>query len=73
MGDRGRLVIPADLRDRLGLKPGVALVLAETPRGILLLSREHALAAVREGLDGADLVAELLSERRRAAAVDDAA
>jgi AbrB family looped-hinge helix DNA binding protein len=73
MGDRGRLVIPADVRERLGLGAGVPLVLAETPQGLLLMTREQAKAAVRTSLAGVDLVAELLAERRRAASLDDAA
>jgi AbrB family looped-hinge helix DNA binding protein len=33
MGDRGPLVIPAELRERAGLAEGTALVLLETPGG----------------------------------------
>ena len=73
MGDRGRVVIPAELRERLGLDAGVPVVLVETSRGVLLMTREQAKASVRNSLDGVDLVAELLAERRRAASLDDAA
>ena len=36
MGDRGRLVIPSELRERSGLKEGSSLVLLETPGGLVL-------------------------------------
>jgi bifunctional DNA-binding transcriptional regulator/antitoxin component of YhaV-PrlF toxin-antitoxin module len=71
MGDRGRLVIPAALRERWGLIAGRPVVLVDTPRGILLATREEARSILRASLDGTDLVAELLADRRRAAAVED--
>lgn len=72
MGDRGRLVIPAELRDRAGLGPGAELVLLDTPSGLALLSREQLLQRVRADLAGLDLVGELLADRRRAALEEDA-
>ncbi len=65
MGDRGRLVIPAELRERAGLSAGAALVLIESEGGVLVLTREQALAHVRAELRGHDLVGELIAERRR--------
>jgi AbrB family looped-hinge helix DNA binding protein len=73
MGDRGRLVIPAEVRERAGLREGTTLVLLETPTGLVLLTRDQLMARVRGELEGADLVAELLADRRRAAAQEDAA
>lgn len=73
MGDRGRLVIPASLRERAGLVEGRPVVLFETPKGIVLLTREQLKELVRADLNGLDLVAELLSERRRDAAAEDVA
>jgi AbrB family looped-hinge helix DNA binding protein len=73
MGDRGRLVIPADLRERAGLAEGTALVLLETATGLVLLTRPQLQKLVRADLVGLDLVGELLAERRAAAAVEDAA
>jgi AbrB family looped-hinge helix DNA binding protein len=73
MGDRGRLVIPAELRDRAGLTEGTALILLETPNGLVLLTRPQLQDRVRAELAGLDLVDELLAERRTAAAVEDAA
>ena len=71
MGDRGRLVVPAELRERQHMAPGSPLLMIETPRGVLLVSRDQARQMVRESLAGHDLVAELLVERRRDAAADD--
>lgn len=73
MGDRGRFVVPAELRERLGLEPGTALVLVETTHGLVLATREQVKGLVRASLQGVDLVGELLADRRRAAAADDAA
>ena len=71
MGDRGRLVIPVELRERLQLKPGSPVVLLDTPAGVVLASREQLKQLVRAQLRGVDLVGELLSERRRLAAIED--
>jgi len=73
MGDRGRLVVPAELRERLHLKPGSPLLLLETPQGVVLATREQVKNLVRTGLQGVDLVGELLADRRRQAAAEDAA
>ena len=72
MGDRGRLVIPADLRERAGLAEGTPLVLLETPQGLVLLTRSQLQELVRADLTGLDLVGELLTERRAQAAAEDA-
>ncbi len=73
MGDRGRLVVPAELRERLGVRAGSALVLLETPQGVILATREQVKTLVRSKLRGVSLVEELLSERRKLAASEDAA
>jgi AbrB family looped-hinge helix DNA binding protein len=73
MGDRGRLVIPAALRERAGLAEGTPLVLLETPQGLVLLTRSQLQELVRADLAGLDLVGELLAERRAEAAAEDAA
>ncbi|MGL5911468.1 MAG: AbrB/MazE/SpoVT family DNA-binding domain-containing protein [Phycicoccus sp.] len=71
MGDRGRLVLPAQVRERLRLGPGATLLLLESPRGLVLASREQVAEMVRDQLSGHDLVGELLAERRSAAAQGD--
>ena len=70
VGDRGRLVIPAELRDRARLTEGTALTLIETPAGVVLLTRPQLQALVRADLAGLDLVGELLAERREEAAAE---
>lgn len=73
MGDRGRIVVPAEVRDRAGLTAGTPLLLLETPTGLVLLTREQLRARVRADLAGTDLVSELLDERRANAAAEDVA
>jgi len=73
MGDRGRLVVPAELPERLQLGPGAHLLLLDTPSGVVLLTREQARTLLRDRLADLDVVAELLAERRKQAAAEDAA
>lgn len=73
MGDRGRLVVPAELRERAGLQEGQPVVFIETPHGLLLLTRGQLRDLVREDLQGQDLVAALLADRRAAANAEDVA
>jgi AbrB family looped-hinge helix DNA binding protein len=68
MGDRGRLVVPAELRDRWQLHPGARLLLIETAGGIVLATREQVKRLVRSQLPGSSLAEELVSERRAEAA-----
>lgn len=71
VGDRGRLVLPAEVRKRAGVSAGTPLVLLESRDGLVLLTREQLRARVRDELDGLDLVSELLSDRRTSAQRDD--
>ena len=72
VGDRGRVVIPAEVRDRAGLAEGTVLCLFETPNGLVLMKREQLRDRVRAELAGLDLVSELLAERRVEADAEDA-
>ena len=72
MGDRGRLVVPAELRERAGLVEGATLTLVEAPGGLVLLTRQQLRALVRADLAELDLVGELLAERRAEDASDSA-
>lgn len=72
MGDRGRIVVPADVRLRAGLAEGTPMVLVEADEGLVLLTREQLRVRVRQNLAGLDLVGELLAERRLDAAREDA-
>ncbi|WP_026817925.1 AbrB/MazE/SpoVT family DNA-binding domain-containing protein [Arthrobacter castelli] len=73
MGDRGRMVVPAELRERLDLQAGSALVMVDTPQGVVLVTRDQMKSLVRGKLQGLNLVDELLADRRRQAAAEDAA
>ena len=67
MGDRGRIVVPAEIRARSELSEGTPLVLLDTPGGIVLMTRAQLRARVRDELAGLDLIDELLRDRRNAA------
>jgi AbrB family looped-hinge helix DNA binding protein len=73
VGDRGRLVVPAEIRERVGLAEGTTLVLLDTPSGIVLMTRGQLRHRIRDELAGLDLVGQLLAERRVAAAREDSA
>jgi AbrB family looped-hinge helix DNA binding protein len=73
VGDRGRIVVPAEVRERAGLEAGTPLVLIEAPDGLILLTREQLKARVRAELAALNLVNELLTERRAQADAEDAA
>ena len=68
LGDRGRLVLPAELRRALDLKPGDELVARLEGDGVRLVSRRSLARDVRGVLSRLaperDLVAELLAERQ---------
>ncbi len=64
LGDRGRFVIPSEVRERHGWETGTSLVAIDTDAGLIVMSTEEALGWLRSRLAGQDLVAELLAERR---------
>lgn len=64
--------MPSEVRERAGLSEGTPLVLLETPGGLVLMTREQLRDRVRAELDGLDLVSDLLADRRRASATEDA-
>lgn len=66
-------MVPAELRTRAGLTEGTPLVLVDATHGVVLLTREQLKSMVRADLAELDLVGELLDDRRRQAASDDAA
>ena len=65
MGDRGRLVIPHELRVRQNWDQGTDLLINESGGGVVLATREQALALLRRQLAGPSLVDELIEERRQ--------
>lgn len=70
MGDRGRVVIPAALREQRHLDEGTPLVIVDTPKGMLLVTRSELQQLVADDLAGLDLVDDLLRERRDAHAAE---
>jgi AbrB family looped-hinge helix DNA binding protein len=75
VGNKGRTVVPADVRERFGWSEGATLIAlegAEVMDGLLILSQDAALATIRSQLSSHELVAELLAERRATAAREDA-
>ena len=70
VGTKGRIVVPAELRERAGLAEGSTLTLVDTGSGVLMLTRDELKELVRKDLTGADLVGELLRDRRREADAD---
>ncbi|GLI27649.1 hypothetical protein ARHIZOSPH14_18910 [Agromyces rhizosphaerae] len=73
LGDRGRFVIPAELRAHQGWEQGTPLLLIETDRGVVLATREQVKRLLREQLAGTSLVEELLADRRASARAEDTA
>jgi AbrB family looped-hinge helix DNA binding protein len=72
---RGRLLLPAELRRRLGLRAGDELVVREEPDGAVRVESRRAAARALIGLAGPaghSMVEELRKERRREAEAEDA-
>jgi bifunctional DNA-binding transcriptional regulator/antitoxin component of YhaV-PrlF toxin-antitoxin module len=70
VGDEGRIVVPAPLRTRHQWSAGTPLVAIDTEVGVLFADRSTVEAMLRRQLAGADLVGELLADRRHEAASD---
>jgi AbrB family looped-hinge helix DNA binding protein len=76
LGDRGRLVLPADVRRRLGLEEGERLILTVEGDGDLrLVSLREQVRRLRgllkDVVPGRDLAGELIEERREEARRED--
>ncbi len=75
LGNRGRIVLPAEVRHRLDRKQGDRLILTVETDGTLLLQSTRALAHRPQGMfadlaPGVDLANELIAERRAEARQD---
>lgn len=74
LGRQGRIVIPAEVRSALGLSPGDRLHLQLTGDRLVVERPEHAVAELQRLAANVprerSLVAELLAERRAAAATE---
>jgi AbrB family looped-hinge helix DNA binding protein len=77
VGDRGRVVLPSEVRAELNLKPGTRMLLSTEPDGTLRLRPYRTVAEQARGMlsglapAGDLLVEELLLERRSEAARED--
>ena len=67
VGDRGRVVLPAEVRQALGITSGTKLMLQVEERCIRVQTLDQALDDLRRAFDGHDPVGELIAERRREA------
>ena len=72
VGNKGRVVIPAGLRETQGWTDDTVLLFVEEPDGVRIVRRDDLLASVRMQLAGSDPVGELMAERRAASAAEDA-
>ncbi len=71
----GRVVVPSELRHRLGIEPGSDLLLSADDQGIHLQTLAQAVRAAQEALapyrvPGDSVVDELIRERRAEAKTD---
>jgi AbrB family looped-hinge helix DNA binding protein len=72
VGAGGRIVIPAAMRERMGLREGSRLVLLLRGEELLLFTPEAGIRRIQEELDkvvpqGVSLADELIADRRREA------
>jgi AbrB family looped-hinge helix DNA binding protein len=74
LDERGRLVLPAEFRRRLGLRAGDEVKISEEADGVLRVESRRAAAQALIGSAGrmrGSAVEELRTERRRQAATED--
>jgi bifunctional DNA-binding transcriptional regulator/antitoxin component of YhaV-PrlF toxin-antitoxin module len=83
MSDNGRVLIPADLREKLGFTPKTPIRIEVKDGSLILTSRKQHMAKMRQFFDthlpktppnalGQDSVDEFIAERRTEAAREDA-
>lgn len=73
VGEKGRLVIPAAIREQFGWKTGTELLIVHTEHGIELCTRDALIDRLRGSLKSdTNVVDELIAERRAEAAREDA-
>jgi bifunctional DNA-binding transcriptional regulator/antitoxin component of YhaV-PrlF toxin-antitoxin module len=71
LGDKGRVVVPAEVGRRQGWRKGTSLVFIESESGVRLVSADDALAQFRASVAGVPSpVDELVAERRAEAAAE---
>jgi len=69
IGANGRVVIPAEIRRELGLRPGEEMLVQVEDGRVVLESRDNLLRRIQSewqaAAEGRSMVDELLAERRR--------
>ena len=70
VGERGRVVIPAEIRARHNWQQGTELIALETVHGVQLLPRGALLDALQGSMAGMGTVEEFLADRRRESQTD---
>ena len=72
MGDRGRVVIPQEIREAQGLNPGDRLVIFQDEKGMTMMTLNQLRDKVRADFKKSDvsLVDELIADRRAEALRD---
>jgi bifunctional DNA-binding transcriptional regulator/antitoxin component of YhaV-PrlF toxin-antitoxin module len=56
--------MPSEIRERHNWHSGTPLIAVDTEVGVVVMSTDEALSWLRTRVEGRDLVAELLAERR---------
>ena len=72
MGDRGRIVIPQQIREAQGLSTGDTLIIFEDEKGMTLMTRDQLREKMWAGIKNPEvsLVDELIADRRAEAQRD---
>lgn len=71
VGNKGRVVLPAEVRGQYGWSEGTVLIAVEGEHGINVMDRAEALKMIRAELAGSNVLEELFAQRRAEAARDD--
>ncbi len=66
IGNRGRVVLPIELRQSRGWSDGTVMFAVETAQGVQLMSRDELRDQLAEEMRGPSLADELIAERHAA-------
>ena len=64
IGTKGQIVIPRDVRDQLGLDPGVEVDFEVRDDGVLLQRHQRARTDLGGRFDGSGMASRLIEDRR---------
>lgn len=71
VGEKGRLVIPASIREQFGWETGTELLIVQTDWGIELCTRDALINRLRGSMKGSLSVDEFIAEKRAEARRED--